>query len=183
MVKVQIFKHMSHGALTDKINHFIADQHLKPEDIHDIKLAAGPENSMIAMIIYFLKRMKYVKKSLLKVTVIFYSTVFGLIALFLLIVVGHMVVENIPMDGEWFLDTLWRDVHHILFMFQPEKVEGSFFNDILTEVLTLELFIKALVIVVIVLISMLTMWLVTTILARKYGDQISEKIFKKKSRN
>ena len=52
MVKVQIFKHMSHGALTDKINHFIADQHLEPEDIHDIKLAAGPENSIIAMIIY-----------------------------------------------------------------------------------------------------------------------------------
>lgn len=52
MVKVQIFKHMSHGALTDKINNFIADQHLAPEDIHDIKLAAGPENSMIAMIIY-----------------------------------------------------------------------------------------------------------------------------------
>ena len=52
MVKVQIFKHMSHGALTDKINHFIADQNLAPEDIHDIKLAAGPESSMIAMIIY-----------------------------------------------------------------------------------------------------------------------------------
>ena len=52
MVKVQIFKHMSHGALTDKINHFIADQNLEPENIHDIKLAAGPENSMLAMIIY-----------------------------------------------------------------------------------------------------------------------------------
>lgn len=52
MVKVQIFKHMSHGALTDKINNFITDQNLAPEDIHDIKLAAGPENSMIAMIIY-----------------------------------------------------------------------------------------------------------------------------------
>lgn len=52
MVKVQIFKHMSHSALSDKINKFIADNNLEPEDIHDIKLAAGPENSIIAMIIY-----------------------------------------------------------------------------------------------------------------------------------
>ena len=52
MVKVQIFKHMSHGALSDKINQFIADNKLEPENIHDIKLAAGPENSIIAMIIY-----------------------------------------------------------------------------------------------------------------------------------
>lgn len=52
MVKVQIFKHMSHSALSDKINQFIADNKLEPEDIHDIKLTSGPENSIIVMIIY-----------------------------------------------------------------------------------------------------------------------------------
>lgn len=52
MVKVQIFKHMSHGALTDKINQFIADTHLEPEDIHDIKLSVGQEGSIVAMIVY-----------------------------------------------------------------------------------------------------------------------------------
>lgn len=52
MVKVQIFKHMSHSALSDKINKFIADNKLEPEDIHDIKLASGPENSIIVMVIY-----------------------------------------------------------------------------------------------------------------------------------
>lgn len=52
MVKVQIFKHMSHSALSDKINKFIADNKLEPENIHDIKLSSGPENSIIVMIIY-----------------------------------------------------------------------------------------------------------------------------------
>ena len=52
MVKVQIFKHMSHSALSDKINKFIADNKLEPDDIHDIKLTSGPENSIIVMIIY-----------------------------------------------------------------------------------------------------------------------------------
>jgi hypothetical protein len=52
MVKVQIFKHMSHSALSEKINTFIADNKLEPDNIHDIKLASGPENSIVVMVIY-----------------------------------------------------------------------------------------------------------------------------------
>ena len=133
---------------------------------------------MIAMIFYFLKRMKYVKKTLLSVTLIFYGVLFLLIGIFLLIVLIHMKKDSIPLQMDWFLDTLWRDIHHLLFMFQPEKVEGSFFNDTLTEVLTLELFITAVVIVVITLVSLLALWFATTVFARKYGEKISTKIFK-----
>ena len=89
-----------------------------------------------------------------------------------------MKKDSIPLQMDWFLDTLWRDIHHLLFMFQPDKVEGSFFNDTLTEVLTLELFITAVVIVVITLVSLLAIWFVTTVLARKYGEKISNKLFK-----
>ncbi len=173
------------GTLQDNVNVFgdVAVTHMK-----DVKvlftvyriISAVALAGMIGMIIYFLKRMKHVKKALLSVTLIFYGVVFLLIGIFLLVVLSHMVKEQIPMQVDWFLDTLWRDIHHLLFMFQPEKVAGSFFNDILTEVLTLDLFITAVVIVVIVLISMLTLWLVSTILARIYGDKISQKIFKKK---
>ena len=91
-----------------------------------------------------------------------------------------MKKEGLPMEMDWFLDTLWRDIHHLLFMFQPEKVEGSFFNDTLTEVLTLDLFITAVVIVVITLVTMLALWFTTTVLARKYGERISNKLFKEK---
>lgn len=174
------------GKLQDDVSIFgeVAVNHMK-----DVKvlftvyriISAVALCGMVGMIIYFLKRMKYVKKALLSVTLIFYGVVFLLIGIFLLVVIIHMMKEKIPMQMDWFLDTLWRDIHHLLFMFQPEKVEGSFFNDILTEVLTLDLFITAVVIVVVVLVTMLTLWLVSTILARIYGEKISQKIFKEKA--
>ena len=52
MVKVQIFKHMSHSSISDKINKFIADNKLEPEHLHDIKLTSSSDNSIIVMIIY-----------------------------------------------------------------------------------------------------------------------------------
>ena len=52
MVKVEIFRHQSQSALSEKINKFIEDNNLAPESIHDIKLTAGPENQIIVMIIY-----------------------------------------------------------------------------------------------------------------------------------
>lgn len=52
MVKVEIFRHQSHATLSEKINKFIEDKQLEPEAIHDIKLAAGPENQIIAMVVY-----------------------------------------------------------------------------------------------------------------------------------
>lgn len=175
------------GELQDDVNVFgdVAVTHMK-----DVKtlftvyriISLVALIGMIFMIVYFLKRMKHIKKSLLNVTLIFYGTVFLLIGIFLLVVYIHMVKEQIPMQMDWFLDTLWRDIHHLLFMFQPEKVAGSFFNDILTEVLTLDLFITAVIIVVVVLVSLLTLWLVAAILASKYGVQISEKIFKKNNK-
>lgn len=134
---------------------------------------------MIAIFVYILKRLKEIKKSLLSVTLIFYGTIFLLIGLFLVIVLINMKKEGIPFEMDWFLDTLWRDIHKILFMFQPEKVEGSFFNDILTEVLTLDLFITAVIIVVVVLISLLTIWLTFAGIMRKYADKLYDKIFKK----
>ena len=174
------------GKLQDDVSIFgeVAVNHMK-----DVKvlftvyriISAVALCGMVGMIIYFLKRMKYVKKALLSVTLIFYGVVFLLIGIFLLVVIIHMMKEKIPMQMDWFLDTLWRDIHHLLFMFQPEKVEGSFFNDILTEVLTLDLFITAVVIVVVVLVTMLTLWLVSTILARIYGEKISQKFFKEKA--
>lgn len=173
------------GKYRDNVNVFgeVAVTHMK-----DVKvlftvyriIAAIALAGMIAMIFYFIKRIKYVKKSLLSVTLIFYGTIFLLIGIFLLVVFIHMKQDGVPLQMDWFLDTLWRDIHYLLFMFQPEKVEGSFFNDILTEVLTLDLFITAVVIVVITLVLMLALWFVTTILARKYGEKLSNKIFKQK---
>lgn len=136
---------------------------------------------MIAIFVYFLKRLKTIKKDLLNVTLIFYGSILLIAGIFLLIVYLHMKKDNIPITSDWFLDTLWRDIHHILFMFQPEKVEGSFFNDILTEVLTLDLFITAVIIVVVTIVVMLTLWLTFTIVARIYGDKIYDKSpFKKR---
>lgn len=176
---------MMNGELTNDVNVFgeVAVTHM--EDVKVLFtvyriISVVALCGMVAMIFYFIKRMKYVKNSLLSVTLIFYGAIFLLVGIFLLIVLIHMKKEGLPMEMDWFLDTLWRDIHHLLFMFQPEKVEGSFFNDTLTEVLTLDLFITAVVIVVITLVSMLALWFTTTVLARKYGEKISNKLFKEK---
>ena len=52
MPKVELFKHRSHVALTEKINKFIEDKHLEPENIHDVKIASGPDDSIVVMLIY-----------------------------------------------------------------------------------------------------------------------------------
>jgi hypothetical protein len=52
MIKVEIFKHRSACTLTEKINKFIEEQNLVPKNIHDIKLSSGPEDTIVAMIVY-----------------------------------------------------------------------------------------------------------------------------------
>ena len=78
---------------------------------------------------------------------------------------------------------MWGDVHYLLFPFQPDKIEGSFFNDILTEILTVDLFVLAFAIVICVVITLNLIWLVATIAIRKYGEKIANKIKQSKYSN
>ena len=69
-----------------------------------------------------------------------------------------------------FADVAWRNIHYILFPFQPEKVAGSFFNDTLTSILTLELFLTAVCVVLGVLAATLAILLAFAVYMRRRGE-------------
>lgn len=69
--------------------------------------------------------------------------------------------------GSDFLSSFWTVAHYLFFPFRPDKVAGSFFNDTLTMILTLELFMDAVVIVLSSLAAALTAWFVGILFIRK----------------
>ncbi len=125
---------------------------------------------LIGLIVYAVKRRRSLGKIALKYTLIFYAVLLFLIILFLVITLISYW-ELVSANPVWYLDALWSNVHHLLFPFQPEKYEGSFFNDTLTQILTLELFLDAMIIVFVTLAAALAAWLVSASLMRRYANK------------
>ena len=110
------------------------------------------------MIGYMVWRRREVKRLLLKYTLIFYGVFVGLIGIFC----GWALMDTIRQDMGMsdYTRILWANFHHLIFPFQADKFAGSFFADPLTEILTLDLFMGAVVTVLIVLAVVLTAWFV-----------------------
>ncbi len=61
----------------------------------------------------------------------------------------------------------WQAAHHLFFPFRPDKVAGSFFNDTLTSVLTLPLFMDAVYTVLATFAAALVGWLLLALFLRR----------------
>ncbi len=97
--------------------------------------------SGVLMLVYFIVRaVKGQGGILLKYTLVFYGVFIGLIAAFFLFTWGQMSVQNI--DMEYYLHMAWRNFHFLIFP-DTEQAMGSFFNDTLTMILSLDLFMAA----------------------------------------
>ena len=108
------------------------------------------------MLAYFIVRaVKGQGGVLFKYTLIFYGTFVGLIGAFCLFTCIQMRVEEIPM--EYYLDMIWRNFHFIIFP-NPEQATGSFFNDTLTMILSLDLFMAAVVEVLVIIGISVVAW-------------------------
>ena len=118
------------------------------------------------MLAYFIVRaVKGQGGVLFKYTLIFYGTFVGLIGAFCLFTCIQMRVEEIPM--EYYLDMIWRNFQFIIFP-NPEQATGSFFNDTLTMILSLDLFMAAVVeVLVIIGISVVAWAILAKILDRR----------------
>lgn len=125
---------------------------------------------LVGLTVYLICRFKHVAPLLLKYTLIFYAIVFTLAGAFL----GWVAIDA-KKTGYDFTMQLWRNFHHILFPFQADKFAGSFFNDTLTSVLTLDFFLAAIVTVLIVMGVTLTAWFGIAI----FGKVQSKRKFKK----
>lgn len=113
------------------------------------------------MILYVVLRKREIGKLAFKYTLLFFGAL-------LLLLGGLCAVSLINSHGDFF-SAFWQYAHYLFFPFNPEKVQGSFFNDTLTMILTLDLFMDAVVIVLSTLTAALAAWFVGVIeLYRKH---------------
>ena len=114
------------------------------------------------LILYLILRRRQCGRAILRTTLLFYA-VLALAAL------AFLLVTLATSDGDLAM-TFWLNAHYLFFPFRPEKVAGSFFNDTLTYILTLELFLDAVAIVLATAAVTLAAWIGLALGLRRAGD-------------
>ena len=115
--------------------------------------------TLIALFVYILK--KVAARSVLKYTFIFIAAILVICALFCLwSFIGAS--EDNP-----FLLNLWGNLHYILFAFSSDAYEGSFLNDALVYILTLEFFLGTVATVLMAIGIALLLWIAVFFLISK----------------
>jgi len=64
-------------------------------------------------------------------------------------------------SADGILTEMWMCLHYIFFPFNPDKANGSFFNDTLTMILTLDFFMQAVLFTVLTAVIVMCIWLST----------------------
>ena len=116
----------------------------------------------VALGAYIVIRRKQLAPILLKYSLLFYLGLFVLAGAFL----GSVAIKA-QASGETFAGQMWGDFHHILFPFQEDKFSGSFFNDALTWILSLDFFLAAVYTVLIIMGIVLSVWFACTVFLKR----------------
>ena len=111
---------------------------------------------------YIVLRRKQVAPIALKYSLFFYLGLFMFAGAFL----GSVALKA-NRTGESFAGQMWGDFHHILFPFQEDKFSGSFFNDALTWILSLEFFLAAVYTVLIIMGIVIAVWFACTVFLKR----------------
>ncbi len=114
------------------------------------------------LILYLILRRRACGRAVLRTTLFFYALLALAALVFLLVTVATS-------NGD-LATTFWENAHHLFFPFQPEKVKGSFFNDTLTSILTLELFLDAVLVVLATAAVTLGAWVCLAFFLRRAED-------------
>ncbi len=111
-----------------------------------------------AMIVYFILRIcKGASLKLLSSTLIFYGVFVGLLVAFCVVTLVQTL--SMGLGSEYFLSMAWRNFHFIIFP-NPEQAMGSFFNDTLTMILSLDLFMAAVFEVLVLIGVSVVLWMI-----------------------
>lgn len=138
----------------------------------------------LGILAYLLLRINRVRHILLEYTAIFYVLfITGFSVFFMVTFIQGIIEYQNRFDMAYYIDLCWRNVHYLFFPFQPDKVAGSFFNDILTEILTLDLFVTAVVLVILSLVVVQVIWLTFTLVMKVFGNKIAYRIKQKRYKN
>lgn len=95
--------------------------------------------TLLGLIAYFILKREKMKKLLFKYSLTFYGVLLFAIALFLLVTLITST-KSVP-----FPLRLWKNLHFIIFPFQPGKVRDSELSDALTSILTTSFFMTAVI--------------------------------------
>lgn len=139
--------------------------------MHDVKpVFSAAKTALVVCIalivicgIYMLVRKKDVRKIIYKYSLGVVITFFSVFVLFF----GGVFIKHLISGSGTYFDTLWSDMHHIFFPLASDKFQGSFFNDTLTYILTLDFFMNTVFTVIINLIALTAAWLFSAKLISK----------------
>lgn len=132
---------------------------------------------VLGLIAYILLRLSQVRKILFEYTMLFYAGFVTILSVYLVVTfVGAVSRYGSNLNMTNFTSIAWEYFHFFFFPFQPDKIEGSFFNDILTEILTVDLFVVAVFIVIAVLVLIQIIWVIFALVVKIYGGRFGNKI-------
>lgn len=141
---------------------------------------------VLGIFAYILIRISQVRKIMFEYTMLFYAGFVTILSIFGVITflnfVADVLKHDLPIHSnpyfslDHFISVAWGNFHFFFFPFQPDKIEGSFFNDILTEILTIDLFVVAVVICLVVLVIVQLIWLAFCLIVKVFGGRIGNKI-------
>lgn len=143
------------GTVRDGVSVFGEEAASHMKDVRELmRFAAHAANAaclvLLLSLLYLLWRRREVGGSALLSSFLF---------LLLLAVPVLAVFRAARAAGGDFAASLWQVLHHLFFPFSPDKVAGSFFNDALTMLLTLDFFMGAVYLVLGTLLLLLLAWL------------------------
>ena len=105
--------------------------------------------------IYMITRRKHVQSKLFSSSLI---PILAFVIPVILFLIASVIV-HLCSDGAYYFNTLWEMMHSLFFPFSPEKASGSFFNDALTCILSLDFFLGIVIELVLYLVAFTSLWL------------------------
>lgn len=127
--------------------------------------------AIVLLLLYYILRKNYIRKLLLRYSIITYLGIIVLIALFFIWCVVGVYRSGMSFTSATFFDVLWENLHLFFFPFQPDSVAGSFFNDTLTSVLSLDFFMDAVTSILRILISVILIWMIFCVFWHKKKER------------
>ncbi len=148
------------GETVDKVDIFGEEAVTHMDDVRPVFSAAKTVlfvciSLLIICGVYMFTRKNTVRKIIYKYSLGVVIGFFGAFALFF----GVVLVKHLINGSGTYFDTLWSDMHHIFFPLASDKFQGSFFNDTLTYILTLDFFMNTVFTVIVNIIALTAAWL------------------------
>lgn len=162
---------MLNGSPTDRVEIFgedaVTHMAVVRELFNDLKVTLA---LCIGIIIfcawYMIWRKASVRKVIYRCSLATTLSVFGVLLLFFGVILIKSLLDN-GLSFESFFYDLWTHMHYLFFPASQSAFNGSFFNDTLTYLLTVEFFINTAVTVVVNIIALSAAWLFSAKLISK----------------